>query len=536
LFFASAHAAAPLHTTALDDYVWKPDSHYKWEQMAADTTITGRSLDGKNHYTGYMLNMTSQQWLTPEDVTQSIWWHVLCVIVPDNVVWERNATMWVTGWSNTSPLPTNKDEDIVMSSALAMATGTVTAALFQIPNEHVTFSGDPLQKSRSEDAIIAYTWDHYLKDPTKPEWLVRLPMVKAVLRAMDATTEFISTMKPELGLQLDYYTIAGASKRGWTTWLMGAVDPTRVMAIVPIVLDAVNFVEVMHHQYKSYGGWSFALEDYYDMNITSRFDSDRMRMLQEIEDPYFYFHRLAGLPKFIINAVGDEFQQPDDNHYWWDKLPEPKHWTIIPNAEHSLATGIFEAVPAIGTWIMHQLRKIEVPKMHWKIDETTGDITLRLENFNSDAEDALRVNKYYATSCKDSPRRDFRIVNLDNPCPCGVYDPKDQMCVDFSHLWKQERLKPTHVGGNEYVAHMDAPTDGTWTAFFIDVTYKKADSSWAAVENVGTLNNKLRGPHDRPHIPAVREGHLEFTTQVSIVPNTFPYADCHEETCYGKLV
>ena len=64
--------------------------------------------------------------------------------------------------------------------------------------------------------------------------------------------------------------------RGWTTWLMGAVDPTRVMAIVPIVLDAVNFVAVMHHQFRSYGGWSFALSDYYEMNITSRFDSPNM--------------------------------------------------------------------------------------------------------------------------------------------------------------------------------------------------------------------------------------------------------------------
>lgn len=37
----------------------------------------------------------------------------------------------------------------------------------------------------------------------------------------------------------------GASKRGWTTWLVGAVDTTRVMAIVPIVLDAINFVKVI---------------------------------------------------------------------------------------------------------------------------------------------------------------------------------------------------------------------------------------------------------------------------------------------------
>jgi PhoPQ-activated pathogenicity-related protein len=42
----------------------------------------------------------------------------------------------------------------------------------------------------------------------------------------------------------------GASKRGWTTWLVGAVDPVRVKGIVPIVLDAINFVAVEHHEWR----------------------------------------------------------------------------------------------------------------------------------------------------------------------------------------------------------------------------------------------------------------------------------------------
>ncbi len=36
-------------------------------------------------FTGYIWNFTSQQWLTSTDSSQSVWWHHLVIIVPDNV-------------------------------------------------------------------------------------------------------------------------------------------------------------------------------------------------------------------------------------------------------------------------------------------------------------------------------------------------------------------------------------------------------------------------------------------------------------------
>ena len=86
---------------------------------------------------------------------------------------------------------------------------------------------DALNKSRTEDAIIAFTWYHFFQHPDQPEYLLRLPMTKvgappslpspphippdqAAVRAMDTMADFAAKKNPSA--KLSKFMVAGASK------------------------------------------------------------------------------------------------------------------------------------------------------------------------------------------------------------------------------------------------------------------------------------------------------------------------------------
>src|SRR5690606_19688355 len=105
----------------------------------------------------------------------------------------------------------------------------------------------------------------------------------------------------------------GASKRGWTTWTLAAVDP-RVKAIAPMVIDLLNIVPSFQHHYAAYGGFAEAVEDYVDMGIFEWFQTPDFQELLDVVGPYSYRERYV-MPKFIINASGDEFFLPDSSQF-----------------------------------------------------------------------------------------------------------------------------------------------------------------------------------------------------------------------------
>jgi hypothetical protein len=221
-------------------------------------------------------------------------------------------------------------------------------------------------------------------------------------------------------------------------------------------------------------------------------------------------------------------------------MPDPKHFLMMPNSDHTCVTGIAEAVPAIGTFFSYLIRGLEIPKVTWQINNSSGDITA---NIQSTSNLKFQAHMWFAKTCNldnlDTglpQRRDFRLMNLDNPCNCGI--DSDGTCINLKAFkWSKKELSPQEDGS--YIAHMDVDLDGKYTAFFIDFTFdNESEEFYFDKSNTPKFNDnngvKYEGkvgdwPYDKP-------GYLDFTTEVSVVPNTFPFSDCSGVDCYGTLL
>jgi PhoPQ-activated pathogenicity-related protein len=442
---AAATASAANRTeaspqTALDRYVKAPDTNYSFR--------VATSVEGKG-YTAYHLDMISQAWLTTNEVDRPQWQHWLTIVKPNHV---RPGTglLFIGGGANRTNPPSQPEANLVL---LATNTETVVAELKNVPNQPLVFAGET--KGRSEDALIAYTWDKFLRTGDA-KWPARLPMTKAAVRALDTITAFCAS---EAGgrLKVNQFFVAGGSKRGWTTWTTAAVDE-RVIAIAPFVIDLLNIVPSFIHHYEVYGFYAPAVGDYTRARIMDWNGTPEYKALMKIEEPFEYRERLT-LPKFIINASGDQFFVPDSSQFYFKELKGVKYLRYVPNTEHSLrGSDAWTTLLACYSAVLHQDK---LPQFSWTVSE--GAIRVQAQD------KPTAVKLWQATNEKT---RDFRIGTIHD-------------------AWKSTDL--TESGSGAYVAQVEKPASG-WTAFFVELTF-----------------------------PGNGAEPFKFTTDVKVVPDVHPY-------------
>ena len=429
--------------TALDRYVDAPDNSFKYsvanKAMAGSTTI-------------YNLDMVSQTWRKPEEISNPVWRHWVNIARPEKLT-SSIAFLFITGGSNQSTSPGQMDPRLVQ---MAEGLGAVTIELKMIPNQPLVFLDDPQKKQRGEDSFIAYTWNQYMAtgDDT---WPARLPMTKAAVRAMDAATACLASTEGG-SIKVDRFVVAGGSKRGWTTWTTGAVDK-RVVAIAPLVIDLLNMIPSFNHHYRVYGFWAPAINDYFEQGIMDRTDDPKYKKLLSIVEPYSYKDRMT-MPKFMVNAAGDQFFLPDSWKFYYRKLKGEKHLRYVPNADHSLRNSdAWESVTAFYESVIKGARR---PELDWKLQ----------------ADGSLRVTS------KDKPSS-VKLWQANNP------NARDFRLETLGAVYKNSDVQPLKDG--VWVARPEKAAKG-YTAYFVEMTF-----------------------------PSGGKYPFKFTTGVHVTPDTYPY-------------
>jgi PhoPQ-activated pathogenicity-related protein len=338
--------AAPFARAGLEDYVKKPDPSYAWAQISNHATPAG---------TIHSLKLTSQVW---QGIT---WSHDLRIYEPSEVVFPESVLLYITGGSADSK---PKDEDHKLAFGLARLCGARVAVLPQVPNQ-------PLLDGKSEDELIAETFVRYLQTQDE-NWPLLFPMVKSAVRAMDATGAWAKERgKPPISR----FVVTGGSKRGWTTWLTGAVDD-RVIAIAPIVIVMLNLGQQGPNQLKVWGEYSEQIHDYVERGLMEKVQTQSGTKLWQMVDPFSFRERLT-MPKLLINGTNDRYWTLNALDFYWDGLAGPKYLLEIPNSGHGLEVNRDWATNALGAFFRSVVTNRPFPRITWRFTEPgKGDATL----------------------------------------------------------------------------------------------------------------------------------------------------------------
>jgi PhoPQ-activated pathogenicity-related protein len=188
-----------------------------------------------------------------------------------------------------------------------------------------------------------------------------------------------------------------------------------------------------------------------------------MAAVNAIEDPLNYRGRpRMQIPKFIVNAVGDEYFPPDNTKFSYHLLPGSKRLRMLPNSRHSTAgTDLNETMTA---WYDMVIKGRTVPDYSWTLRDDGALIV------NAGSVKPSQVLLWQGTNPK---ARDFRVDTLG------------------ASAFTSSPLQPQADGA--YIGAVAKPATG-YTAYFVELTY-----------------------------PSGMKFPLKFTTEVYVNPDTFPY-------------
>jgi PhoPQ-activated pathogenicity-related protein len=130
----------------LEEYVNRPDSSYSY------------TLHSSFNYTGgiaYVLNVTSQTWLSTKEVSHPIWRHWVLIAKPNRLKHFKPLFV-IAGGSSGNRAPNSIPTEYAMMSSV---TESILVMLFQIPYQPVSFPAAP--RPRVEDGNFKFCLSRY---------------------------------------------------------------------------------------------------------------------------------------------------------------------------------------------------------------------------------------------------------------------------------------------------------------------------------------------------------------------------------------
>ncbi len=494
------------YSDPLDIFVREHDPEYTWTTPQEYPVLYTSGSVSIRLATAYITRMTSQAWRSSEEIySGKIWKHNLAVVVPER---KRNDTalLFIDGGSINSS-PPNENERLLLGEMAALS-GSIIVHIDNVPSQPIVFMDDydaerdEVLYSRTEDAIIAYSYDRYMNEYNDGNddyrWPLLLPMAKSAVRAMDTAQAILGDNAPT------GFIVTGGSKRGWTTWLTGLTD-CRIKGVAPLVIDVLNIDKQMEHHKAVYGYWAPSIYEYAQMKVFDRLVSNGEALLPEAEallklvDPYRYISRTENIPKFITNATCDEFFLPDSSLYYFGNLLGEKYLNYVPNASHGLGGEISletDAVQNLLAWFLAKTQDIEQPTFTWE-KNISGDTNILKVTVDSKFTSLIREVKLW--KCNNPNARDFRKYKLE----------------EWGIQYESQPLEP--VSSGVYEARVPKPSHG-YTAYFIQLIF----------------NNPARF---QMAVPGTSVPPLVYTTSVYITPEELPtYSSERYNNPYPYLV
>lgn len=387
-----AQPSTPAFTTALDTYIARDEPAYKWEKISEKKI-------GKNLVT--TLKVTSQTWQNIE------WTHRVEIARPEKIEFP--------GWAMLYLSTTSGVFESILTQSLATKMGAITIHVMGIPNQ-------PLFGKR-EDALMAHTFSQFI-DSKDDTWPLLLPMTKGANKVMDAVQEYSARQQTPL----HKFIVTGASKRGWTAWLIGATDTkNRIGGIIPMVYDNLNLKKQEAHQLESWGEYSPYTQDYRRDGLKESMSTPRGEELAKIIDPYTYRARLT-MPKLIVNATNDPLWTLDSLNLYWKDLPAPKNVYYAPNVGHTMEGDLENVFGTSAAWFRLVAGGKEIPTLSFEEAKSTYYSDVSHVMLATTSQKAASVRIWIA----QSKTRDFRKAKWESRLMKDEPNATNQKMIDVS--------------------------------------------------------------------------------------------------------